>query len=190
MSGTVLTAAAAAESWTIDAVMEGLRGLKHVESTFDEIRHTSFLKNPIKLNGIFVFKAPQTFIKETFEPFPEKVVVDANGIRIDQEKVREGQTRTQFIAADAHPLVAGLVESAKATMSGSREMLEARYELNIEGGREDWTVTLTPKEQVLRDKVDRILFFGSEDLINSVEIREADGDWSTIDLTYGKVERN
>lgn len=180
---------AAAESWTIDAVMEGLRGLQHAETTFVETRHSVFLKDPIELNGTFIFDAPQTFIKETFEPFLEKVVVDVNGVRIDQEQQREGQTRTQFIAADAHPLVEGLVDSAKATMSGEKELLEARYDLEISGSRAEWTVKLQPKEDVLRKKVESISFMGSEDLIQTVEIREADGDFSVIRLTYEIVER-
>lgn len=180
-----------AQSWTIDAVMESLRRLEHVESTFTETRHSTFLTKPLKLNGTFVFKAPQTFIKETFEPFPERVLVDSNGVRIDQDRIQhEGQSRTQFIAADAHPLVEGLVASAKATMSGEKELLETRYELEIEGTKEKWAVKLTPKEQVLRKKIESILFLGNEDLIYQVEIREADGDWSVIDLTYKKIERN
>ena len=180
-----------AQSWTIDAVMEGLRRLQHVESTFTEIRHSAFLIKPLELNGTFVFRAPQTFIKETFKPFPERVLVDSNGVRIDQDKTQyEGQGRTQFIAADAHPLVEGLVASAKATMSGEKALLESRYELGIKGTEENWEVTLVPKEKALRDKVESILILGSQDLIQRVEIREADGDWSTIDLTYEKIERN
>ena len=143
------------------------------------------------MTGVFSYRAPQTFIKETFDPFPEMVVVDANGIKIDQERwEHEGQSRTQFIAANAHPLVEGLVDSAKATMSGKKELLEARYELAIEGTKDDWKVTLVPREEALRKKVDSILLIGIEDLIQSVEIREADGDWSIINLTYGKVERH
>ena len=180
-----------AQSWTIEAVMEGLRRLQHVESTFTEIRHSAFLIKPLELNGTFVFRAPQTFIKETFKPFPERVLVDSNGVRIDQDKTQyEGQGRTQFIAADAHPLVEGLVASAKATMSGEKALLESRYELGIKGTEENWEVTLVPKEKALRDKVESILILGSQDLIQRVEIREADGDWSTIDLTYEKIERN
>ena len=191
LGGLLVSAEIPAQSWTIDAVMEGLRKLQHVESTFIETRHSSFLIKPLELNGTFTFKAPQTFIKETYKPFPETVLVDSNGVRIDQDKLEyEGQERTQFIAADAHPLVEGLVASAKATMSGEKALLEARYELGIEGTEENWEVTLVPKEKVLRDKVESILILGSEDLIQRVEIREADGDWSTIDLTYKKIERN
>ena len=191
IGGLVVSAETLAQAWTIDAVMEGLRQLQHVESTFIETRHSSFLIQPLELNGTFVFKAPQTFIKETYKPFPETVRVDSHGVRIDQDKLQyEGQGRTQFIAADAHPLVEGLVASAKATMSGDKALLESRYELGIEGTEENWEVTLVPKEKVLRDKVESILILGSEDLIQRVEIREADGDWSTIDLTYKKIERN
>lgn len=179
-----------AQDWTIDSVMEGLRGLQHVEATFVETRHSGFLTTNLELNGVFIFSAPQTFIKETFSPYPEKVQVDSNGVRIEQEKrEQESQSRTQFIAADAHPLVKGLVDSAHATMSGKKELLEARYELNISGTKQDWSVVLVPKEQALRDKVESILFLGSGDLIQRAEIKEADGDWSVIDLTYKKVER-
>ena len=180
-----------AQDWTIDSVMEGLRGLRHVEASFVEIRHSTFLTQQLELNGIFVFKAPQTFIKETFEPYPERVQVDRHGVRIDQEKSeQESQSRTQFIAANAHPLVKGLVDSAQATMSGDRKLLEDRYELNLSGTEQDWSVILVPKEQVLREKVESIMFLGSGDLIQRAEIKEADGDWSVIDLTYDKVERH
>lgn len=180
----------AQEPWTIDSVMGALKGLRYAESTFTETRHSAFLTKPIEMEGTFVFEAPQTFIKETFEPFPETVQIDVNGIKIDQERSsHEGQSRTQFIAADAHPLVTGLVDSAKATMSGDRALLESRYALEIAGTKEDWQVTLVPKEKILRDKVESIVFVGIDDLIQSVEIKEADGDWSVVKLTYEKVER-
>lgn len=180
-----------AQEWTIDSVMAGLRGLRHVQATFVETRHSGFLTKQLKLKGVFIFKAPQTFIKETVEPFPERVQVDSNGVRIDQERSeQESQSRTQFIAADAHPLVKGLVDSAQATMSGRKELLESRYELNTSGTEQDWSVVLIPKEQVLREKVESITFLGSGDLIQRAEIKEADGDWSVIQLTYEKVERH
>ena len=180
-----------AQDWTVDSVMEGLRGLQYVEATFVETRHSVFLTQKLELNGTFVFTAPQTFIKETFEPYPERVQVDSNGVRIDQERSeQESQSRTQFIAADAHPLVKGLVDSAEATMSGNKELLEARYELDLTGTEKDWSVELIPKEQALRDKIESIVFLGSGDLIQRAEIKEADGDWSVILLTYEKVERN
>jgi outer membrane lipoprotein-sorting protein len=180
-----------AQSWTIDAVMEGLRGLQHFEATFDETRHSTFLKTPIKLNGTFVYTAPQTFIKETFKPFPEIVTVDSNGVKIEQDKeTQEGQSRIQFIAADAHPLVKGLVDGAEATMSGNKELLESRYELELNGSNEQWSVKLVPREKALRKKIESLLFTGSGDLIDSVEIRESDGDLSVINLKYELVERN
>ena len=172
-------------------MMNALRGLKYAEATFTEVRHSSFLKKPLNLNGTFVYEAPRTFIKETLKPYPETVTVDANGVKIEQEKgAQEGQSRTQFIAADAHPLVQGLVDSAEATMSGKRELLEARYDLEISGTEETWSVTLVPKEVALRKKLDSLSFEGSGDLIKHAEINEADGDRSIIDLEYLKVERN
>jgi len=180
-----------AQQWTIDTVMEGLRGLRHIEATFEETRHSVFLIKPINLNGTFLYNAPQTFIKETFKPYPEIVTVDRNGVKIEQDRdSHEGQSRAQFIAADAHPLVKGLVDSAAATMSGKRELLEARYELELKGSKEAWTVKLIPREEALRKKVKSLLFEGKDDLINTVEIRESDGDWSVIYLKYKSVERN
>ena len=184
-------ARAGAEEWTVDAVMSALRGLKYAEATFKEVRHSSFLKKPLDLKGTFIYKAPRTFIKETFKPYPETVTVDANGVKIEQEKAaQEGQSRTQFIAADAHPLVQGLVDSAEATMSGKKELLEARYEIELNGTGERWRVILVPKEKALRKKLDSLSFEGSGDLIRHAEINEADGDRSIIDLDYLKVERN
>ncbi len=180
-----------AQQWTIDAVMAGLRGLRNFEATFDETRYSTFLTEPIKLNGTFVYTAPQTFIKETFKPFPEIVTVDSNGVKIEQDKaMQEGQSRVQFIAADAHPLVKSLVDGAEATMSGKRELLEARYELELNGSSEQWDVKLVPRDKTLRKKIESLLFVGSGDLIDSVEIRESDGDWSVINLKYESVERN
>lgn len=182
---------AVAQDWTVDSVMDALRGLKYAEARFREVRHSTFLVKPLDLNGTFVYKAPQTFVKETFKPYPEIVTIDANGVKIEQEKgAQEGQSRTQFIAADAHPLVQGLVESAEATMSGKRELLEARYELELAGSSEQWTVKLVPREEALKKKLESMTFKGTGDLINQAEIREADGDWSTIHLEYLKVERN
>lgn len=182
---------AEAQEWTVDSVMEALRGLRYAEATFRETRHSTFLVKPLDLKGTFVYKAPRTFIKETFKPYPEIVTVDANGVKIEQEKgAQEGQSRTQFIAADAHPLVKGLVDSAEATMSGKKELLEARYDLEISGTEQRWTVKLVPKDKSLRKKLDSLFFEGSEDLIDRVEIRETDGDWSVIDLEFLKVERH
>ena len=96
----------------------------------------------------------------------------------------------RFVRENRRPLVKGLVDSAEATMSGNKELLEARYELDLTGTEEDWSVELVPKEQALRDKIESIVFLGSGDLIQRAEIKEADGDWSVILLNYEKVERN
>ena len=179
------------QSWSIDAIMAGLRGLSHVQATFDETRHSAFLSKPLELKGTFVYKAPQTFIKETFRPFPEIVTVDENGVKIEQEKeTQEGQSRTHFISANAHPLVKGLVDGAAATMSGKKELLEAQYDLELEGTEDAWTVQLIPKEKALRKKIEVMLFQGSGDLIEHVTITEADGDLTEIRLQYKNVERN
>jgi hypothetical protein len=83
-----------------------------------------------------------------------------------------------------------LVDSAEAPMSGKKELLEARYDLEISGTEEQWTVVLVPKENALRKKLESLTFEGSADLIKHAEILEADGDLSIIDLDYRKVERN
>lgn len=182
---------ALAQEWGVDSVMDALRSLAYAEAKFKEVRHSNFLIKPLDLNGTFVYKAPRTFIKETFKPYPETVTIDANGVKIEQEKgAQEGQSRTQFIAADAHPLVQGLVESAEATMSGRRDLLEARYELEVTGTAEQWTARLVPKEKALQKKLESLQFDGREHLINRAEIREPDGDWTVIELEYLKVERN
>jgi hypothetical protein len=174
----------------VDAVMESLRGLKYAKATFKETRHSTFLVEPLELTGTFVYRAPRTFVKETYKPYPEIVTVDANGVKIEQEReAQEGQSRIQFIAADTHPLVKGLVDSAEATMSGKRELLEARYDLEISGTRDHWKVRLVPRDNALREKLDSLYFEGSGDLIDRAEIMETDGDWSVIDLEYLKVER-
>jgi hypothetical protein len=143
---------------------------------FDETRQVSVLDRPLQSSGELVFTPPDRLEKHVTSPGDERVVADRERLVIE----RGG--RRQVLALAGHPEIAVLVESIRGTLAGDRASLERTYALALSGDAGAWRLVLTPKEDALRQLVARVTIEGSQASVERVEIEQADGDRSLMQI--------
>ncbi|TAM07803.1 MAG: outer membrane lipoprotein carrier protein LolA [Paraburkholderia sp.] len=166
----------APNAWTLDRLMATLAQNRSGHATFTETKYLSIASRPVESSGELMFAAPDHLEKRTLSPTPEDLVVEGNRVTV----ARGGHRYT--LALDQYPEVAAFIESIRATLDGNRYTLEQLYKVAIAGQGDGWTLTLTPLDARMLKVVSTITLDGTRDQLQSVTIRQADGDHSVMRL--------
>ena len=169
-------AAPARAAWDVAALMASLRAHPAGRAHFDETKTVSVLDRPLESSGELLFTPPDRLEKHVTSPGDERIVADRERLVIER-----GGRRAVLSLAE-HPEIAVLVESIRGTLAGDRASLESTYSLALEGGANAWRLVLTPKEEALRQLVARVTIEGSQARVERVEIEQADGDRSLMQI--------
>jgi outer membrane lipoprotein-sorting protein len=163
-------------AWDVAALMALLRAHPPGRAHFDETKTVSILDRPLESSGELVFTPPARLEKHVTSPGEERVVADGERLVIE----RAGQRREISLAE--HPEVAVLIESIRGTLAGDRAALERAYRLGLSGDAKAWRLVLTPREEALQALVSRVTLEGSQARVQRVEIEQADGDRSLMQI--------
>ncbi|WP_296652630.1 outer membrane lipoprotein carrier protein LolA [Paraburkholderia sp.] len=167
---------AAPDAWTLDRLMATLAQNRSGHATFTETKYLSIASRPVESSGELMFAAPDHLEKRTVSPTPEDLVVEGDRVTV----ARGGHRYT--LALDQYPEVAAFIESIRATLDGNRYTLEQLYKVAIAGQGDGWTLTLTPLDARMLKVVSTITLDGTRDQLQTVTIRQADGDHSVMRL--------
>jgi hypothetical protein len=165
-----------AAPWTLDQLMGALAGTTHGAALFTENKYLSILEEPVSSSGELRFVPPARLEKRTLRPKPETLVLDGGVLTVEREAQR------RVLRLQDYPEVAGMVESIRATLAGDRAALERVYRLGLEGSRTRWTLVLTPLDPRVAGLIERIRIDGARGEVRRVEILQADGDRSVMDV--------
>jgi len=168
--------ASASASWGVDQLMSALAQRKSGRVQFTEKKYLAMLERPVESSGELVFVAPDHLEKRTVTPKPENLVLDGDMMTVE----RGGKRYTMPL--QNYPEVAAFIESIRGTLAGNRTALERYYRLGLEGRAARWTLTLTPADSRMAAIVSQVRIDGSHDALDSVEIRQADGDRSVMKI--------
>lgn len=152
------------------------------EATFTERREVAMLAQPLISSGRLWFQAPDTFVRETLKPRPEKLAVVGNTLTITQG------ARSRTLALDAAPEAGLVVEAIRGTLTGNRESLQKLFETSVSGSAERWSLELVPRDARLRAQVATVRVSGRQAEVREMQVVMPDGDRSTmtIEPTLGK----
>nr|WP_211162073.1 outer membrane lipoprotein carrier protein LolA [Aromatoleum petrolei] len=168
--------AGAAESWTVAQLMQALGKHRSGQATFQERKYLAVLDQPVESSGELRFQAPDRLEKITLKPRPEALVLEGNNLSVTRGK-------KQFnVRLSDYGEVAGFIDSIRATLAGDRDTLERTYALHLAGNAERWTLTLLPRDTRMAEVVTRINISGSRGLLREIEILQADGDRSVMEI--------
>lgn len=176
-----------AESWSVTDLMREMSAIKHSQASFVEERYSFFLKQPLIIKGNLSFTAPDTLIKHSLSPNDERLEVAGDRIHIRLH--REGKQIERELSVHSYPALLPLVQGVRSTLAGNLPTLQQHYTIKLDGGRDDWHLLLTPKddphdeEQGLDDIIKNITIHGKGAHIEVVEINESDGDRSIMNIT-------
>lgn len=163
-------------AWSVDALMALLHAHPPGRARFDEQKSVSILDRPLDSSGELVFTPPDRLEKHVTSPGDERIVADR------EKLVVEHAGRRQVIDLGEHPEVAVLIESIRGTLAGDRAALERTYALDLSGDERSWRLTLVPRDASLRSLVTRVTIEGSGAAVERVEIEQADGDRSLMQI--------
>lgn len=148
--------------------------VKAGEATFTEERRVSQLDRVLRSSGRLSFAAPDTFVRETLEPRPERMAVVGNQATI----TRGGRTTSTLL--DGVPEAAAVVEAIRGTLTGNRTTLERYFTPDLQGSAEQWTLDLVPRDARLRTQVVHLRVSGRQAQVRELQVMLAGGDTSLM----------
>ena len=165
-----------AADWDIDQLMHDLAQTRSGHVSFVEKKSIAMLDKPVESSGELFFSAPAHLEKRTLKPKPETMIVDSGTLLIER-----GRQKYSLQLQD-YPELAAFIDSIRGTLAGDRKALERNYRLSLEGTSQNWTLHLIPAEEKMLAVVKRIRIAGARDAVSSIEITQADGDSSLMQI--------
>lgn len=173
----LLAAQAQTESgFDLVQLMRSLAQVKSGEATFTETRSVALLERTLESSGRLSFAAPDSFVRETLKPRPDRVAVIGNTVTMSQG----GRSRT--VALDSVPEAAVIMEAIRGTLTGNREGLERHFKASVSGNAQRWALDLVPRDWRLREQVASVRVSGQRAVVREVMVALADGDRSVMTI--------
>lgn len=167
----------AASSWDIEQLMQSLAATRSGHASFVEIKSIAILEKPVESSGELFYSAPDRLEKRTLKPKTESILLDKDKLIVEQ------RGKKRVLALQNYPEVAAFIDSIRGTLAGDRKALERTYHLNLEGDEQSWNLVLLPIEDKMKKVVAKISIVGSGNVLQTIDILQADGDSSRMTIT-------
>jgi hypothetical protein len=164
------------ESAVFGELLKLLAERRHDHVTFTEVQQLAILDRPLHSSGELLYDAPDRLEKRTLEPRREDLVLEHGTLSVERDHHHRSVSLRDF------PQAVPFVESLRATLAGDRAALARYFAVHFSGTLGRWTLELTPTDATLKRSVERILITGETDRIRTVQIRQSDGDTSTLTI--------
>lgn len=133
---------------------------------FVELRGSKLLKAPLRIEGEYQRPRGEVLVRQVRAPYSETTTIDRGEVTI----ARAGKAPRKFSLSRAPELV-GLQASFGALLAGDQALLEQHYRVASAGTRQQWTMTLTPRQAQLAAKVRDITLYGRGAELRCIETR-------------------
>lgn len=168
---------AVAGDWNLQVLMRELGERSAGHARFVEKKYLAVLEKPLEQRGELTY-APGRLEKLTLSPKRERVLIDGDVLSIETEAGK----RARRLRLQDYPVLWGFVESMRATLTGNLETLQRFYAVQLNGRRTDWELVLAPRVQAMRAVVELIRIRGAEGRIERIEVIEALGDRTVMQV--------
>jgi len=182
-----------ASEWDLEQLMQNLAKTDSSYATFVEKKSIAMLTAPIESSGELIYTAPDHLEKRTIKPKPELMILDHDNLLIEigeqQHFPMKNDARFQRyrIQLQDYPELAVFIDSIRGTLAGDLDALRKNYQLSLEGNAQKWLLTLTPTNEKMRAMVQDIHIAGTNDIVHSIKINQADGDSSFMVIEQQKI---
>lgn len=167
---------AAAAQWTVTDLMAALAARGSTDATFTERRYVPVLDAPVQSSGTLRFVTPDRIEKHTLQPRAESLVLAG-----EQLTLQQGQ-KTRTLALADLPDNGLAINSLRWAMAGDLAALRRGWTVTLHGDRRLWTLSLAPASQAVAQYIESVLIEGRQDQIDRIEIRQADGVRSVMQV--------
>ena len=159
--------------------MHELQQVKSASARFVQLKYLAALTTPLQSSGALIYVAPDKIEMKTERPKPETVAIAGDQL----VTVSNNGRQRRFLSLDDYPEAGAIIESIRSTLSGNLPGLRRFYDVHLDGDESSWTLSLVPTLAKLHETIDSVVIRGSRNAIQSIEIREVDGDRSVMTVT-------
>ncbi|MEO8753431.1 MAG: LolA-related protein [Casimicrobiaceae bacterium] len=170
------SALATAAEWNVASLMQDLARQRGGKVGFAEKKYISLLDRPVESSGELVYLPPARLEKRTLKPNVESLVLDRDVLVVERGKQKYTLQLQQY------PEITAIVGSIRNTLAGDLGALERQYRVDLQGSRERWSLTLLPSDARIAAIVQRIQISGTGDELRQIEMLQADGDRSVMQI--------
>lgn len=169
---------ATAADWDVPRLMESLAQQRGGRVAFTEKKYIAVLDRPVESSGELIYQPPARLEKRTLKPNVESLVLDRDLLVVERGKQKYTLQLQQY------PEITAIVDSIRSTLAGDLKALERQYRVDLEGSPERWTLTLLPSDTRMAAIVQRIRISGTRDELRQIEMLQADGDRSVMNIHH------
>jgi hypothetical protein len=145
-------------------------------ATYTEERHVHYVTAPIKASGNLRYQSPNRLEMNVESPKPESFVYQDGVLSIG------GDTGEKDVAVASEALLSALFTALVGTLSGDEAKLRDKFDVFFADTNCDWRMTLVPKQERVRAKVDGIEIAGRNAAIGEILLKMANGDRSLMTI--------
>jgi hypothetical protein len=160
----------------LELLMQDMTAVRHRTVQYKEEKQMELLDAPLYSEGTLEYLAPDKLIRTVLKPSRVRYTIDSKQVII--EKADKSRTRN----LDQLPLVKTFVESFRAILAGDLISLQKYYEIDFSGNRDQWEISLQPKDKKLAAYVDRLKVSGAGDKIMLYIVEDSNGDLTRMQL--------
>jgi len=164
-------------TWDLDLLLQSLATIRSSHASFIEKKFIAILDTPVESSGELFYTAPDRLEKRTMKPKAESMVLDKDKLIVEQ------RGKKHILSLQSYPEIAAFIDSIRGTLAGDRKALERSYKLSIAGTQQDWDLNLLPLDDKMKKVVASINISGSGNMLETIEIKQADGDSSVMMIT-------
>ena len=167
---------ATAADWNVARLMQDLAKQRGGKVAFSEKKYIALLDRPVESSGVLVYQPPARLEKRTLKPNVESLVLDRDVLVVERGKQKYTLQLQQY------PEITAIVGSIRNTLAGNLEALERQYRVDLQGSPERWSLTLLPSDARIAAIVQRIQISGTGDELRQIDMLQADGDRSVMQI--------
>jgi hypothetical protein len=178
LAATAAATTVGAAEWGLNELMRALSEVKTVKARFVERKYVAVLTAPLESSGTLEYAAPGRLTKNILKPASESLTLENDQLTIDGGK---GSQRRVLNLRD-YPALWALVDCVRSTLAGDLAALNRFYQVTLEGGANQWRLVLKPSAPSIQMYLNEVRISGSADWISVIEILQADGDRSLMQV--------
>lgn len=167
---------ARANGFDLSRLMQLLAATPATDASFVEKKYSSLLAEPVVSSGILVYRRPDVVEKNIESPRKERYRFVGDELLL----LRNGAEKR--IALSSQPLLQAFAASLRGVLGGDMALLRSHYQLSLQGVETSWQLVMTPVDEQALRYVQRIQVSGRAGRVEQIEVNEASGDRSVLQV--------
>lgn len=165
-----------ASSCELSEILRARAAIAESDAAYAEQRHVHYVTEPILAAGRLRYRSPDHLEMIVEQPKPETFIYQDGVLSIEGNTAASGRD----ISVDSHILLSTLFSALVGTLSGDEARLRGKFELFFTDSNCAWQLTLVPKTERARAKVDGIDLKGTKERIEQIVLKLSNGDRSVL----------